>query len=226
LRNFPSCSASTVSPKFVKKARGVDTKSPPPQRMNISVRRIWCSAKRPRQSNSWRHWKISASFPARNTTTSSGPLRRTTRCPNSQCPLCATELSRSRGRALRRAAVPVARDTPSSIAQAAPSDVSLPAVSSLGGLRTPARRAILHQSAKTGSCAPKNAAVRNQAGLVRSIAPHSTTSTSNIPRTSGSASSVDLSGHVQPERAIGSVVSQEARDLVQIVFSPARPQAD
>src|ERR1700730_4372751 len=47
------------------------------------------------------------------------------------------ETSFSQSAILPRLQIEIARDTPSSIAQAAPSDVSLPAVS-FGGLRTPA----------------------------------------------------------------------------------------
>src|SRR6185295_18007222 len=50
-------------------------------RMSILVRLIWCWASRPRPSNYWPHWKISACCPARNTTTSSAPLLRTKHWP-------------------------------------------------------------------------------------------------------------------------------------------------
>src|SRR6267154_2956465 len=52
--------------------------------MSISAKPIWCLASPQRPSNSWRRSKISASFPARNMTTSSGPLRRTNGWPRAE----------------------------------------------------------------------------------------------------------------------------------------------
>src|SRR4029077_5421066 len=52
--------------------------------MSISVRLIWCLGSRPKHSKSWRRWKTSASFPARNMKTSSGPLRRTEGWPRAE----------------------------------------------------------------------------------------------------------------------------------------------
>src|ERR1700687_3464564 len=52
--------------------------------MSIPARPIVCLARPPGPSSCWRRWKTFASFPARNTTTSSGPLRRTKGWPRAE----------------------------------------------------------------------------------------------------------------------------------------------